>query len=75
MPFSAITDTRRACNSFNVAKAGHDAPTANPVVQDALKGIRRTIGAAPRRKSAATRIVKGYAKRVGLDAAACAAGS
>jgi hypothetical protein len=35
-------------------KAGHEAPTANPVVQDALRGIRRTVGTAPKRKSAAT---------------------
>ena len=35
-------------------KAGYEAPTTNPVVRDALKGIRRTVGVAPRRKSAAT---------------------
>jgi site-specific recombinase XerD len=45
---------RAAAIGHRHRKAGHDAPTTNPVVQDALKGIRRALGAAPRRKSAAT---------------------
>jgi hypothetical protein len=34
--------------------AGHEAPTTNPVVRDALRAIRRTVGTAPRKKAAAT---------------------
>lgn len=45
---------RAAAIAHRHRKAGHDAPTTNPVVQDALRGIRRTIGTAPNRKSAAT---------------------
>ena len=45
---------RAAAIAHRHQKAGHDTPTTNPVVRDALRGIRRTIGAAPRRKSAAT---------------------
>ena len=33
--------------------AGHEAPTTNPVVRDALRGIRRSVGTAPRKKAAA----------------------
>lgn len=45
---------RAAAIAHRHRQAGYAAPTANPVVQDALRGIRRTIGAAPRRKAAAT---------------------
>jgi site-specific recombinase XerD len=51
---AASIGQRAAAIAHQHRKAGHDAPTTNPVVQDALRGIRRTIGAAPRRKSAAT---------------------
>jgi integrase len=51
---AASIGQRAAAIAHRHRKAGHDAPTTNPVVQDALRGIRRTIGAAPRRKSAAT---------------------
>jgi hypothetical protein len=51
---AASIGQRAAAIAHRHRKAGHDAPTTNPVVQDALKGIRRTVGAAPRRKSAAT---------------------
>jgi site-specific recombinase XerD len=45
---------RAAAIAHRHRKAGHDAPTTNPVVRDALRGIRRTLGTAPGRKSAAT---------------------
>jgi hypothetical protein len=45
---------RAAAIAHRHRKAGHEAPTNNPAVQDALRGIRRTVGVAPRRKSAAT---------------------
>ena len=51
---AASIGQRAAAIAHRHRKAGHEAPTTNPVVQDALKGIRRTVGAAPRRKSAAT---------------------
>jgi site-specific recombinase XerD len=51
---AASIGQRAAAIAHRHRKAGHDAPTTNPVVQDALRGIRRTVGTAPRRKSAAT---------------------
>jgi hypothetical protein len=50
----ASISQRAAAIAHRHRKAGHEAPSANPVVQDTLRGIRRTIGTAPRRKSAAT---------------------
>jgi site-specific recombinase XerD len=51
---AASIGQRAAAIAHRHRKAGHDAPTTNPVVQDALRGIRRTVGTAPQRKSAAT---------------------
>jgi integrase len=51
---AASIGQRAAAIAHRHRKAGHEAPATNPVVQDAPKGIRRTVGAAPRRKSAAT---------------------
>ena len=56
---------RAAAIAHRHRKAGHEAPTTNPVVRDAVAGIRRTIGTAPRRKSAAT------ADRIRLMLEAC----
>jgi site-specific recombinase XerD len=51
---AASIGQRAAAIAHRHRKAGHEAPTTNPVVQDALRGIRRTVGTAPKRKSAAT---------------------
>ena len=51
---AASIGQRAAAIAHRHRKAGHEAPTTNPVVRDALRGIRRTVGVAPRRKSAAT---------------------
>ncbi len=51
---SSSIGQRAAAIAYRHRKAGHDAPTTKPVVQHALRGIRRTIGTAPKRKAAAT---------------------
>jgi integrase len=51
---AASIGQRAAAIAHRHRAAGHEAPTTNPVVRDALRGIRRTVGTAPRKKAAAT---------------------
>jgi integrase len=51
---AASIGQRAAAIAHRHTKAGHPAPTTNPVVRDALRGIRRSLGTAPKRKAAAT---------------------
>ena len=54
-PSAAATITRRLAAIGQVhGLAGHDNPAADPLVRQAMRGVRRTLGVAPSQKRALT---------------------